>query len=179
MDESRIIERYFQWLLDIVCDSDQKKHYQALFHVLFETEFTWILDHDANRAADGIDLRPVFAEEKYIDYMAIRGILGPCRVLEMMVALAKRCEDSIMGDSKYGDRTPKWFWIMVENIDLDSEDDGRIDIPLVEGKIKRFLDRKYSFDGVGGLFYIENPPDDLRKVEIWYQLNWFLNTIVD
>ena len=34
----------------------------------------------------------------------------PCSVLEMILALAIRCEDTIMANVRYGDRTTQWFW---------------------------------------------------------------------
>ena len=38
--------------------------------------------------------------------------------------------------------------------------------------------REYAPDGRGGLFTIRNCEEDLRKVEIWYQLCWYLDTII-
>ena len=33
-----------------------------------------------------------------------------CSVLEMMIALAIRCEEHIMDDPDVGNRTGQWFW---------------------------------------------------------------------
>ena len=44
--------------------------------------------------------------------------------------------------------------------------------------IGRFLNREYEPNGKGGLFIINNCNDDLRDVEIWYQLCWYLDSII-
>ena len=44
--------------------------------------------------------------------------------------------------------------------------------------INRFLNREYESNGKGGLFTINNCDEDLRNVEIWYQLCWYLDSII-
>ena len=39
------------------------------------------------------------------------------------------------------------------------------------------MNREYEPNGKGGLFTIRGCEEDLTEVEIWYQLNWYLNTI--
>lgn len=173
-----IIDGYFDWLLEIVCDNYQKKYYTMLMKYLFSVEFTYILDMDAHRAADGIDLRSSYADYLGVDYREIRDILmGPCSLLEMMVGLSVRCEESIMGDLDYGDRTGVWFWYMIKSIGIDNEDDGRFNERRLQQKIDNLLSRNYSKDGRGGFFFIPSCDSDLREIEIWYQLCWYLNTI--
>lgn len=176
MPMENIKESYFQWLIFMVCDDYQRRFYNKLFQLLHSMEFTWTIDYDANRAADGIDLRSEFADFEGINYLEIRDILcGPCTVLEMLVALSKRCEDSIMGDSRYGDRTGKWFWEMIGNLGIDAYDDGRFERGECRKIVQNWLNRQYSETGKGGIFIVENPRENLQKVEIWYQLLWYLD----
>ena len=102
----------------------------------------------------------------------------PCSVLEMMVALAIRCEESIMDNPVYGDRTGQWFWNMIVSLGLGSMTDEMYDRDYVDNIVDRFLDRDYSPDGRGGLFTIRNCEYDLRDVEITHQLYWYLDTIM-
>ena len=95
----------------------------------------------------------------------------------MMIALAIRCENDIMDNPNMGDRTSQWFWGMITNLGLGSMTDRNFDIRYVDEIIERFLDRKYEPDGKGGLFRIRHFNRDLRKVEIWYQLCWYLDSI--
>jgi hypothetical protein len=102
---------------------------------------------------------------------------GPCSVLEMMIALAIRCEENIMDDPNVGDRTGQWFWGMITNLGLGSMKDARFDIRYVDDVVAMFLDREYEPNGKGGLFTIRHCDCDLRDVEIWYQLCWYLDSI--
>ena len=110
---------------------------------------------DANREEDGIDLRYRFITEVGIpkNYQEVYAYLdGPCSVLEMMIALAIRCEESIMDDPDIGDRTSEWFWLMMKNLGLDYMSDRKFDRDIAEEKISIFLDRRYKRNGEGGLF---------------------------
>lgn len=175
----RIENEYFDWLCDQVCRDRFSKEvsYKKLLTRLHDTTFTYIIPRDRNRAEDGKDLRYRFGlccgiphAEDYLD--------GPCTVLEMMVALAIRCEENIMDDPEYGDRAPQWFWGMITNLGLGPMTDSNYSRQYVDDCIWRLLNRQYDPDGKGGLFRVRNCKYDMRKVEIWYQLNYYLDTIM-
>jgi hypothetical protein len=48
----------------------------------------------------------------------------------------------------------------------------------VDYVLDRFLDRDYEPDGRGGLFRVKHTDEDLRFVEIWYQMNWYLDELL-
>ena len=56
--------------------------------------------------------------------------------------------------------------------------DARFDSEYTDDVIFRFMDRKYKRNGEGGLFTIEHCKYDLRSVEIWWQMNWYLDSIL-
>jgi hypothetical protein len=147
-----------------------------LLSYLHEREFNYILDMDGNRAEDGMDLRYRFAYENAYDYSMVATYLDdrPCSILEMMVALAFRCEEHIMDDPDIGNRTGQWFWGMIENLGLGHMYDSEFDNHYVDTVLDRFLNRQYKRNGEGGLFTIENCRRDLRDIEIWYQMSWYL-----
>lgn len=93
----------------------------------------------------------------------------------MMIALAIRCEEHIMDDPDIGNRTGQWFWNMIVNLGLGSMNDSKFDRDYVEDIVQKFLDRKYSRNGDGGLFTVNRSRYDLRSVEIWYQMCWYLD----
>lgn len=144
---------------------------------LHSTEFTFTIRLDENRAMDGIDLRRRFALlqecEDIVDYLD-----GPCSVLEMMIALSIRIEESIMDDPNIGDRTGQWFWGMIVNLGLGSMSDSRFDKRVVDDILTRFLNRDYEPNGKGGLFTVRHCRQDLRDVEIWYQMSWYLDEVL-
>lgn len=174
-----INEEYFEWLYGLVFnDKGGAAPYEKLLMHLHNTEFTYSIPMDKNRASDGIDLRYRFAYDHPDIYDAESYLTGPCSVLEMMVALALDCEENIMDDPCYGNRTGQWFWGMISNLGLSSMTDNRYDSEYVDYVIDRFLNREYDPDGKGGLFRIKDCDEDLRKVQIWYQLLWYLDSIV-
>lgn len=173
--ENQVINEYFEWLYDYVCKGrvNRDVSYVELFTYLHTTEFTFSIRNDVNRAKDGIDLRYRFAMMKNDDRIML--ILDrPCSVLEMMVGLAIRCE-TIMDNTGYGDRTGQWFWNMIHNLGIGFMTDDIFDVDIVDDIIYRFLNRDYDPDGKGGLFYIKGCKEDLRDMEIWTQLCWYLD----
>ena len=177
--EDRINNEYFDWMVDLVCGGDIS--YNKLLAYLHKTEFTFIIPFDQNRARDGIDLRRRFV---YVNGYAddcddiLDCLDGPGSILEMMVALAIRCEEDIMDDPNIGDRTGQWFWGMIVSLGLGSMLDSAYDKPYVEETVTRFLNRGYEPNGKGGLFTCRHCNHDLRHVEIWYQMCYYLNEIL-
>lgn len=166
-------------MYDLVCDdryADEISYRKLLMH-LHSTEFVFVLPMDENRAGDGVSLRYRFAldqdQEELADYLD-----GPCSVLEMMIALAIRCEENLMDDLEIGERTGQWFWNMITSLGLGSESDISFDKRYVEDAIERFLYREYEPDGRGGLFTIRNSRRDLRDIEIWLQMNDYIKSIL-
>ena len=164
-------EEYFEWLVDLLQDDYLRDNYQKLLWKLFTTEFTWIVDYDSNRAKDGIYLRYLFSRDIDEDFDMDIG----CTVLEMMVALSRRCEDDIMYDPDIGDRTGYWFWTMIQNLTLNIYDDYMYDERAVEYILEVVLERKYTRNGHGGLFPCDKNGTDFRKMDLWWQLNTYLN----
>ena len=177
--QKRIEGEYFEWLYDYVCKgrSHSKVSYRRLFEHLYQIEFTFSVRNDINRARDGVDLRYRFAMYKDDEYI-VEALDGPCSVLEMMVALAIRCEETIMDNTGYGDRTGQWFWDMMNNLGIGLMTDDIYNAGVVDDIIQAFLERRYEPDGKGGLFYIKGCEDDLRDFEIWTQLCWYLDKFV-
>lgn len=182
MTQRRIIDEYFVWLKNLVCGERFETPYSfdELLTLLHRIEFTYLIPMDQNRAEDGISLRYRYAITSDCPYSVdevLDAINGPCSVLEMMIALAVRCEEDVMDDPGIGDRTRQWFWGMIVNLQLGGLHDGNFDQDHVEFSICRLLNRDYEPDGRGGLFTVRRPPRDLRDVEIWTQLMWYLDDI--
>lgn len=170
---------YFEWMIRIVCGERYSKEtsYRRLLMHLHTTVFDYTIPMDANRADDGIQLRRRYClYHGQIDRSYLN--IGECTVLEMMIALALRCEEEIMDDPDVGDRTSQWFWLMVTNLGLGGITDDSYDREYVSDVLDRFLNREYEPNGRGGLFWIRKCTDDLRDIEIWRQMMWYLNTIV-
>lgn len=174
MNELR--QKYFEWLSGIV----NLPHHTILLETLFKTEFTWSIPFDANRADDGIQLRYRFGRIFDIPDPEICHELdlgNPCSVLEMIVALAIRSEEQIMGDENIGDRTQTWIVSMLASLGLMPFNNDWYHPQQVAHIIYIFLNRLYSRTGEGGLFTVPDldPSLDMRTAEIWYQMCWYMN----
>lgn len=176
--EDRVNDEYFDWLCDLVDIKrfSRRVSYRKLLMHLHNIEFVWFIPRDDNRADDGIQLRRRYALVQD-DLTLQRYLKGPCSVFEMMVALAIRCEETIMDDASLGNRTGQWFWGMINNLGLSPMSDTKFDRNFVDNIITRFLNRDYEPDGKGGLFTVRHCEYDLRTVEIWCQLSWYLGSI--
>lgn len=167
------LERYLDYLCSYVADEDTANRYHTLLTYLMSRSFEYSIARDFNRYCDGMSLRENYIELHPEAEREITSTVPYCSVLEMMVALAWRCEQEIMSDPDYGDRTPLWFWTMINNMGLDRMTNTRYNPDYVKECVDRMLYRKYEPSGKGGLFVVDNGMD-LRDVEIWYQLNWYL-----
>lgn len=167
-------EEYLDWLIEQVSGYD----YSDLLAFLFDVPFISILDMDRNRAEDGIDLRYRFGYEHGYSHTELFdgfAMLSDCSVLEMMVALALRCQVEIMDDMDGSDNTPILFRDMLRSLEVDHMTNGYFNQPKARYAINRFVNRQYEPNGHGGLFTIHHTNEDMRNIEIWYQLQRYLN----
>lgn len=177
-------EDYKNWLLNLTYSwCLDHGSYIKLMEYLYSQPFYSIYPNDRNRASDGIEMRFRFIENceglQYTYHDVYKYLTHDCNVLEMMTALAKRCEEHIMGDPEIGDKSAAWFWEMICSMGLQSMTDENFDILKVEKKVTNMLDHNYKKDGTGGLFTVKNPNLDMRYAEIWYQMNWYLSELYD
>ena len=147
--KSKIVEDYKEWLINDIYNREFSISYDKLFNKMFDTEFRYS-PIDKNRAFDGVYLRYVYADAEGMDEKLAEKEFDifPCSVLEALVALARRCEEDIMGDSNiYGDRTGQWFWEMLDNIGLTKYNDSNYDDREVSDILDHFMDREYGPHG--------------------------------
>lgn len=162
---------YFNWLCTKVAKVEVPTPSLTYFNLLRElqnTEFSWVVPRDDNRAEDGVELRLDFQREAFLSvdegWMQL-----PCSIFEMMYALAKRASFETGKSAIY------WFWTMIENLGLkEFNDASNFDPDEVAYILHRFVWRLYEPDGRGGLFPLKNSIHDQREQEIWYQFSEYL-----
>lgn len=145
--------------------------YFKLLRLLHNTEFIWQLMGDDNRAEDGMDLRYEFLLAADIPDDEHWRTESGCSLLEMFIGFSRRAQ------FQTGDTVQDWFWEFMENLGLKEYNDGS---DMSEEEVVDILDtfvwRTYNANGYGGIFPLDNPLSDQRKVEIWYQ---FCDYLVD
>jgi hypothetical protein len=177
---NRVEQDYFEWLCNKIIDDESNIKYSKLMSHLYDAEFIPMMEMDENRAEDGKGLRRRFAIEENISNNIMVDVFRDhtyCSMLEMMVALSIRCEETIMTDDDCGDRTGLWFWNMIVSLGLGTMSDSRFDVKYTNIVLDRFMNRLYNRNGEGGLFTIDGIKKDMRNVEIWYQMCWYLDSL--
>ena len=164
---------YYQWLLELIKGNVEPYYnYSLLLAELHSIEFTWSEPMDVNRASDGERLRMRYMDEHNIpDLFYYEGV--KCSVLEMMIALANKCESNLMSDGPE-DNTYKWFWIMIDNLGLDVATDENFNAEYVRQQIGIWLNREFKKNGMGSPFPRKKVGTDQRHVEIWFQMCGYL-----
>lgn len=176
--KSYVIDDYKEWLVETVYDDRpiRRASYDRLLDLLFDIPFRYSIDFDGNRKIDGEELRQIYVYDG-----GDREILKwreQCTVLEFLIALAYRIQQ--ITENPHEDITAGyWFWVMISNLGLNQMSNSNFNKRKVISIIDIFLDREYDYDGSNGnIFIIKDTSDDLRDVEIWQQMCWYLNTII-
>lgn len=166
--DAELENKYFEWLYSKI--ELPHRPYWSLARKLHKKEFVWLVANDDNRVEDGRELRYVFSYETGTMLTPAWHSFG-VSMLEVLIALSERL-------AFLAERTPReWFWELMANLDLEQFSDERY-TKRKEREIDRILDRviwrTYSYSGEGGLFPLEFPTQDQRKVELWYQMNAYI-----
>lgn len=128
-------KRYFKWLVSKIDYGNCMDKYSQLLRDMYRTNYIWdhedaILCKNENRSEDGMYLRYLFEEETGQNVRSILFDIGkPCSFLEMLIALAMRIEDDVMGEGE--NRYDFWFWKLVERLklmkfDIENYDSERV-----------------------------------------------------
>ena len=165
------MDEYFEWLFDGLEISNSYKELCAYLHTI---PFCWTIEHDENRAGDGLEYRAKFVAAGGHIPKNLKG----CTFFELLVGLADRVTWEMTGF--YPDTRGDWFVTRLYDAGLVFKNDEFEKYPLktkakVSTIVRRIMNRTYKPDGQGGLFYIENYVDDMRELELWVQLaHWCL-----
>lgn len=165
MTSTAIDADYLDWLQGQVATPTDRSYLQ-LFKELAEKEFVWLIPNDDNRLADGLELRHEFYERAPGEGVS---------VLEVLIGLSRRLAFVAEGEAE------NWAWRLIQNLEIDKCWD-----PISARKLRDLYDkldaliwRTYHSDGQGGFFPLAWPEEDQRKVELWYQLNAYVEEQTD
>lgn len=165
---------YFEWLISqIEFPRTFKKTFDGLLVRLHDTEFVWIVPGDDNRVQDARDLRLDFRRH-FIGNTSHIEFPEYVSILEVMIAVSRLLE-FVAGGEAFG-----WAWRLIDNLGLNRYYDPLTDnkIAKIDEILETLVWRTYDRSGRGGFFPLLFPKEDQAKVEIWYQLNAYVNEIV-
>lgn len=152
-------DNYYIWLCDLI-DLETHSGNSNLISFLYDTEFTWSVPRDNNRAHDGIDLRQDYISE--YQYDDGEWVEDACSWLEMLIALARRIRVEIMPDFDIG--IDEWFWKIVHIWGPNFED---------EKCVKKCVKNVCKTQNRG--FCVKNfEKTDISETDIWRQVQFWL-----
>lgn len=161
---------YFVWLAAWVNDREHNSSdYTEVLWKLYDTKFIVSMEKDQNRVDDALDFRTRFVPFRLDFHVSI---------LEIMISMAARIEDTIMKNTSEEDRTSVWFWDMMNSLGLANQTDILYDEQYVLEVLHDFNNRKYERNGVGSLFVTRDKSKDMRKMELWFQMHEYLKTVL-
>lgn len=164
-------EAYFEWLAVQVVDirkRNPRTTYWEVLKQLYSTEFFWRIRNDDNRVIDGKELRAEFLTGEPTNGWEAQG----CSFLEMLIALSRRLTFQTERVS-----VDEWFWHLMANVRLDISDfdyERQRMHDYVDQVLQNINNRTYDKNGEGGLFPLRDSDVDQTKIEIWYQMNYYL-----
>lgn len=174
-NEGTLDDLYLEWLyknfVGSVSNKNPNSTYWELARQLYTMPFTWTIRDDKNRAEDGKNLQDQFFEACDIQDVEINWQWRDASVLEVLIGLACRAA------FETGEEPGNWLWKFLRNLDLQSYNDrvySQIVREEVDAVVRRWLDREYDKNGVGGLFPLRHARQDQTQVNLWYQLQAFL-----
>jgi hypothetical protein len=156
---------YYEWLISQIYIRNDKS-YRGLFERMHNMEFVWTVPNDNNRIQDGLDLR-----YEFLNGTRNKLTLNGATFLEVLIALSRRVAFTAGGEANL------WAWKLMKNIKLNKMSD-----PLTDEKASRIdvilynlIWRIYDKNGRGGFFPLNHTLEDQTKVEIWYQMQAYVN----
>lgn len=171
---------YILWVMrdKLMLTEKEIRDYQYLLEVLADIEYIWIHPMDENRAIDGLELRSDFEYEtgEYLDKTS--GLMPKCTFFEMLAALSIRCEEQLMRNISAGNRTSKWFFEFLDNLNLTDYTVGKWkgrDSDIIRSIVEEEMLGKYRENGVGGMFPLKNHGINQRNEQLWKQLTAYIN----
>jgi hypothetical protein len=173
-DPQELKELYVRWLENaLTCEGTrQDRSYFELTYVMFETPFIPKVEMDDNRVADAWELRYEFADSHGMHRQELIR-LAPCSFIEVLLGLSRRMAFVAGGTA------PSWAWQLLVNLGLDRMWDhlSRPKTQTVHHILATVINRTYEPNGVGGFFPLAWPDRDQRPIELWYQLNSYVEEL--
>lgn len=172
-------EAYFDWLREEAFSSRQnRREYEGVLRLLHDIPFYWTIWNDENRAGDALAFRQSdflgFQPDLHLVDQVWLGQWATATpsVLEVLLAIARRWTFYFQGHVQY------YFGHLFRNMELDRFHGRQLPRSKQEEvriRIDNWMNRQFDPNGHGSPFPVSNQYAldiiDMRKVEIWGQMN--------
>lgn len=182
MTISKLNELYFSWLYQMIWYNYKhlpiSTQYTQLVLTMWTRPYIWMVANDDNRVEDGLELRYEFLQQHAVAIrvntdLEFKFRQQPCSFLEVLIGLSRRLAFNESGNPQW------WAWRLIKNLDLHEYRNPLPETVILD--IRDALDvviwRTYKWDGTGGFFPLAFPKEDQTKVELWYQMNAYMEEL--
>ena len=171
LDQIYTDSAYLDWLEDqtgISISPNTNRSYDLLMEQLHRKVFEWTVPNDDNREGDGLEFRIDFSQLYNVDM----NLEPPVSMLELILGLAVRLSRILSDESE---DVGYWFGVLLDNTKLSKFNDtyyldDYATASEVDNILNRIIYRNYKPNGKGGFFPLNDPPHDMRGIELWYQM---------
>ena len=160
---------YFEFLYQTGFDDYEHRQLAGYLHTI---SFDWTNTMDENRMYDGIEMRREYGDVNCMNDIFDQG----CSMLEFFVGFAWRLARDMFSDIS----CPELVKAMLRNLELWEIDDEYFEneeeedvTDEIDESLDIWVNCEYNRHGEGGLFPLDQPPEDLREVEMWVQASWW------
>ena len=165
---------YLEWLKGYKTNLDPDNTYNLLFRDIHKRLFVSFIDYDINRVYEALELRNEYINEGNLDPALPENEIT---MLELIISLADRCVS--LGYQDVDERSIyDWFWTLLKNVGLNLMTDELYDAfggsTVVDDTLERIINRTYKRNGLFGFFPLKYTRKDQRKIELWYQMNEYI-----
>jgi hypothetical protein len=169
-----IKQEYFNHLVDMVVDKRHPKvDYIPLLDLLHSLKFEWSIDMDENRASDGAFLRDKWLDSEGLYSYKYEFEDEKVSVLEVLIGIAERFEYQV-GNIMDGDHISERFWEILRNLDVEKYSAGNYKPLNIKEKVRNWMLRRYKRDGSGSIFPVKKCEKDMREMQIWDQMSFYI-----
>ena len=171
---NEVDDRYLVWLCSLVVNQERDRRLhrsEKMLRSLFYEPFYHFIPNDDNRAAEGQGLRDTYLSDTRLPKRKLnrQSYFRTCSILEMLIALSERMAFELFNPMKMPDPdVTGCFWEIIDNLKLKPNQSNA-------AIIYKLNKREYMESGLGGMFPLEDPREDQRAVEIWYQMMAYIN----
>lgn len=174
-------ETYFDWLRSEAFTSRaNRREYEGVLRLMHDIPFYWTMWSDDNRGGDALAFRQSdflgFQQDlESLDQVWLgQWATAAPSVLEVLLGMARRYTYYFQGQIQY------YFGHMFRNLELDRYP-GRVltgaSQEAVRQRLDTWLSRQFQPNGVGSPFPVNDllafDVVDMRKVDIWTQMNMY------
>ena len=174
--------KYYKWLCGELGINPKRQGVESICAMMMVSPFVAHVEEDKNIIESALYSRRNFVRNQKADVKReFYRAMGDCSVLEILVILIRDMSYKLLGNELASSNQGALFFELIDNLGLGWINDEAFSKDehgcreYIEDILYQFVGRNYAENGDdGGLFPLDNPPDDMREMGLFRQLDAYL-----